>query len=80
MECSNRLRSCEFDPILGLLSPALCICKDMRLMPMIQTRNGRIWVAILILAILGFCIAAIVFLSEKATEPFTIDDLYEFLD
>jgi len=47
---------------------------------MIQTRNGRIWVAILILAILGFCIAAIVFLSEKATEPFTIDDLYEFLD
>jgi hypothetical protein len=66
--------------MLGLLSPAPCICQDMRLMPIIQTRNRRIWVAILVLAILGFCIAAIIFLSAKATEPFTIDDLYGFLD
>jgi hypothetical protein len=49
-------------------------------MHVIQTRNGRLWVAILILAIVGFCIVAIIFLSGKAQEPFIIDDLYGYLD
>lgn len=49
-------------------------------MLIIQTRNDRVWVAILLLAILGICVASIIFLSGKAQEPFTIDDLYAFLE
>jgi len=51
----------------------------MRVRHIVQIRHGRIWVAIVIVAIFGFCIAAIIFLSAKAKEPFTIDGFYGFL-
>jgi hypothetical protein len=68
------------DKKLGLLCSASCICLGRRVMLIIQTRNDRIWVAILLLAILGICIASIIFLSGKAQEPFTIDGLYALLE
>ena len=35
---------------------------------------------LLVLAILGFCIAAFVFLTGKSQEPLTFDELYGLLD
>jgi hypothetical protein len=37
-------------------------------------------VVLVALVILGFCIAAFVFLSGKAQEPFGFDELYGLLD
>ena len=41
---------------------------------------SRIWVVLVALAILGFCIAGFVFLSGKQQEPFGFDELYGLLD
>jgi hypothetical protein len=42
--------------------------------------HSRVWVVLVALAILGFSIAAFVFLSGKSQEPFGFDELYGFLD
>jgi hypothetical protein len=42
--------------------------------------HSRIWVGLVALAILGFCIAAFIFLSGKPQEPFGFDELYGLLD
>jgi hypothetical protein len=42
--------------------------------------HSRVWGALVVLAILGFCIAAFLFLSGKAQEPFGFDELYGLLD
>jgi hypothetical protein len=42
--------------------------------------HGRVGVLLLVLAILGFCIAAFVFLAGKSQEPLTFDELYGLLD
>jgi hypothetical protein len=62
-----------------LISCALHL-PSMPVMRVIQTRHGQHLVAVLILAIVGFCIAAIIRLTRNTQEPFTIDDLYGFLD
>ena len=42
--------------------------------------HSRVWVVLMALAILGFCIAAFVFLSGNSQEPFGFDELYGLLD
>jgi hypothetical protein len=42
--------------------------------------HSRVWVVLVTLAILGFCVAALLFLSGKSKEPFGFDELYGFLD
>jgi hypothetical protein len=42
--------------------------------------NSRVWVVLVALAILGFCIVAFVFLSGKSQEPFRFDELDGLLD
>ena len=42
--------------------------------------HSRVWGALVVLAILGFCIATFLFLSGKAQEPFGFDELYGLLD
>jgi hypothetical protein len=42
--------------------------------------NSRVRVVLVTLAILGFCIAAFIFLSGKSQEPFEFDELYGLLD
>jgi hypothetical protein len=42
--------------------------------------HSRVWVVLVTLAILGFCIAAFLFLSGKSQEPFGFDELYGLLD
>jgi hypothetical protein len=42
--------------------------------------NSRVRVILVTLAILGFCIAAFIFLSGKSQEPFEFDELYGLLD
>jgi hypothetical protein len=42
--------------------------------------HSRVWVVLMAVAILGFCIAGFVFLSGKSQEPFGFDELYGFLD
>ena len=38
------------------------------------------WIVLMALAILGFCIVALVLLSGKPQEPFGFDELYGLLD
>ena len=52
-------------------------CVVMHLTYLIDSRVGVVLVA---LAILGFCIAAFVFLSGKSQEPFGFDEFYGLLD
>jgi hypothetical protein len=42
--------------------------------------HSRIWVVLVALAILGFCITGFVFFSGKSQEPFGLDELYGLLD
>ena len=42
--------------------------------------HSRVWVILVALAILGFWIAGLVFLSWKSQEPFGFDELYGLLD
>jgi len=42
--------------------------------------HSRVWVVLVALAILGFCMASFVFLLGKSQEPFGIDELYGLLD
>ena len=42
--------------------------------------HNRIWVVLVALAILGFCVTGVVFLSEKSQEPFAFDELYGLVD
>jgi uncharacterized membrane protein len=42
--------------------------------------HNRVWVALVALAVLGFCIAGLVLLSGKSQEPFGFDELYGLLD
>jgi hypothetical protein len=42
--------------------------------------HSRIRVVLVALAVLGFFIAALIFLSEKSQEPFGFDELYGLLD
>lgn len=42
--------------------------------------NSRVRVVLVILTILGFCIAAFIFLSGKSQESFEFDELYGLLD
>ena len=42
--------------------------------------HSRVWVVLVALAILGFSIAAFVFLSGNSQEPFGFDELYGLLD
>ena len=46
----------------------------------IQSRGGRIWAVLIILAIIGILIAAAVSLPGRSTKPFDLDDLYGVLD
>jgi hypothetical protein len=52
-------------------------CVVMHLTYLIHT---RVWVVLVALAILGFCVAGFVFLSGKSQEPFGFDELYGLLD
>jgi hypothetical protein len=49
-------------------------------MHLIYLIHSRIWVVLVAVAILGFCIAGFVFLSGKSQEPFGFDELYGLLD
>jgi len=42
--------------------------------------HSRVWVALVALAILAFCIAAFVLLLWKSQEPFGFDELHGLLD
>jgi hypothetical protein len=42
--------------------------------------HSRVWVVLVTLAILGFGIAALLFLSGKSQELFGFDELYGLLD
>ena len=44
-------------------------------MHLIYLIHSRIWVVLVAVAILGFCIAGFVFLSGKSQEPFGFDEL-----
>ena len=46
----------------------------------IQSRKGRIWAALITLAIVGIVIAAVVLWSSKSPKQFELDDLYGLLD
>jgi hypothetical protein len=61
-----------------VLSEAECLeCVVMHLTYVIY---GRVRVLLVVLATLGFCIAAFVVVSGKPQEPFGFDEFYSLLD
>jgi hypothetical protein len=49
-------------------------------MHLIYVIQSRVWVVLMALAILGFCLAAFVFLSGNSQGPPGFDELYGLLD
>jgi hypothetical protein len=52
----------------------------MHLAHVIQNGKGRAWAVLIVLAIAGILIAAVVLLSGRSPRPFQVDDLYGVLD